>query len=196
MRENLKDNEISQTILDIAQGLLQAQGYNSFSYRDLSHQVGIRTSSIHYYFPTKGDLAKALTVRYREHFKMILSQIDRQTDEPKKKLELYLKLFLDGFEACKKVCLCSMLAADFGNMPKEVQDEVKGIFADNEAWLTKVLEAGHKAMVFRFKVPSEAKARIVFAALEGATISARIFADEGRLLSVTSWLKSILEAKD
>lgn len=193
MDEKLKENKVAQEILDVAQDLLQEKGYHAFSYRDLSQQVGIKTSSIHYYFPTKEDLAKALTVRYRDHFKVALSQIDTQTDNPKTKLELYLKLFLESFRSSKRVCLCSMLATDFANLPEPVQAEIKSLFADNERWLTEVLEAGREQGVLQFEGAAELKAKAIFAALEGATISARTFEDEGRITCVTGWLKSMLE---
>lgn len=189
----MKESKVAQTILDVAQDLLQERGYNAFSYRDLSRQVGIQTSSIHYYFPTKEDLAKALTVRYRDHFRVALSQIDEQTQNPKTKLELYLRLFTESFKSSNRVCLCSMLATDFANLPEPVQEEIKNLFADNERWLTKVLEAGREQGVLKFEGAPELKAKAIFAALEGATISARTFEDEGRIACVTDWLKSILE---
>ena len=60
---------VETSILDIAQTLAQTRGYNAFSYRDISEVIGIKTSSIHYYFPTKGDLGEALVRRYRDNFK-------------------------------------------------------------------------------------------------------------------------------
>ncbi len=187
------ENKVAQTILDVAQELFQERGYKAFSYRDLSREVGIKTSSIHYYFPTKEDLAKVLTVRYRKHFNLALSQIDAQTSNPKKKLELYMKLFLDSFRACNRICLCSMLASDFANLPETVRDEIRGVFDDNESWLAKVLKAGRKAKVFRFEGPQEHKAKAIFAALEGATISSRTFGDEKRLSSAANWIQSMLQ---
>ena len=195
MEERAKSNEVAQEILDLAQNLFQERGYNSFSYRDLSKQVGIRTSSIHYYFPTKGDLAKALVVRYREHFKRAFSQINAQASDPKKRLELYLQLFIDGFRSCKRVCLCSMLASDFINLPEGVQKEVKGLFSDNEGWIAGVLEEGRKSGVFEFKGSPERMARIIFSALEGSTISARIFENEHRLSFTSDWIMRILQVK-
>jgi len=50
-------NTVREALLDHAQTLLMTRGYNGFSYRDLSGLVGVKTSSIHYYFPTKEDLA-------------------------------------------------------------------------------------------------------------------------------------------
>ncbi len=36
--------------------LIRTRGCNGFSYRDLAEHVGVKTSSIHYYFPGKDDL--------------------------------------------------------------------------------------------------------------------------------------------
>jgi TetR/AcrR family transcriptional regulator, transcriptional repressor for nem operon len=196
MEERVKSNEVAQEILDLAQNLFQERGYNSFSYRDLSKQVGIKTSSIHYYFPTKGDLAKALVVRYREHFRKAFSEIGIQTNDPREKLKVYLQLFIDGFRSCKRVCLCSMLASDFVNLPEGVQKEVKGLFADNEAWIAKVLEEGRDAGVFEFKGSPERMARMIFSALEGSTISARIFENEHRLSFTSDWIMRMLQLKN
>jgi TetR/AcrR family transcriptional repressor of nem operon len=196
MEERVKSNEVAQEILDLAQNLFQERGYNSFSYRDLSEQVGIKTSSIHYYFPTKGDLAKALVLRYREHFQAAFSQIDTRSNDPKEKLELYLQLFIDGFRSCRRVCLCSMLASDFVNLPEGVQQEIKGLFSDNEAWIAKVLDDGRDSGVFDFKGSPERMARMIFSALEGSTISARIFENEHRLSFTSDWIMRMLQLKN
>lgn len=195
MEERVKCNEVAQEILDLAQNLFQERGYNSFSYRDLSKQVGIKTSSIHYYFPTKGDLARAIVVRYKEHFNEAFSQIGTRSNDSKEKLELYLQLFIDGFRSCKRVCLCTMLASDFVNLPEGVQEEVKGIFSDNEAWIAKVLEEGRDSGVFEFKGSPERMARMIFSALEGSIISARIFENEHRLSFTSDWIMRMLQPK-
>jgi len=196
MEEKLKESEVAQEILDLAQELFQERGYNAFSYRDLSKQVGIKTSSIHYYFPTKGDLAKALVIRFRDRFKQFLSQIGTQAEDPKKKLELYFQLFLDGFKECRRVCLCSMLASDFYNLPETVQYEIKGLFADNEAWIAKVLQEGRDSRVFGFKGSPDRMARMIFSALEGSTVSARIFENEHRLSYTSDWIMRMLQEKN
>lgn len=196
MEERVKSNEVAQEILDLAQSLFQERGYNSFSYRDLSKHVGIKTSSIHYYFPTKGDLAKALVVRYREHFRKTFSEIGIQSNDPKEMLELYLQLFIGAFRSSKRVCLCSMLASDFVNLPEVVQEEVRGLFSDNEEWIAKVLEEGRESGAFDFKGSSERMARMIFSALEGSTISARIFENEHRLSFTSDWIMRMLQVKN
>ncbi|NIP29545.1 MAG: TetR family transcriptional regulator, partial [Candidatus Dadabacteria bacterium] len=48
---------MSKEIVDLSKELFQKRGYKAFSYRDIAKEIGIKTSSIHYYFPTKDDLA-------------------------------------------------------------------------------------------------------------------------------------------
>ena len=43
-------------LLAHAEKLIRTRGCNGFSYRDLAEHVGVKTSSIHYYFPGKDDL--------------------------------------------------------------------------------------------------------------------------------------------
>lgn len=69
MEVNFKKTDVSKQIIDLSQELFQQKGYKAFSYRDLSKLIGIKTSSIHYYFPTKDDLALALVIRYKEAFR-------------------------------------------------------------------------------------------------------------------------------
>ena len=43
-------------IMDTAEELLQKRSFSSFSYQDLSDQIGISKATIHHHFPTKDDL--------------------------------------------------------------------------------------------------------------------------------------------
>ncbi len=45
-----------ELLLAHAEKLIRTRGCNGFSYRDLAEHVGVKTSSIHYYFPGKDDL--------------------------------------------------------------------------------------------------------------------------------------------
>ena len=46
----------------------QQRGFHSFSYRNVGAQVGIRTASIHYRFPTKADPTSAIPDRETAQF--------------------------------------------------------------------------------------------------------------------------------
>ena len=42
-----------QELLAVAQNKVREGGYNNFSFRELAKEVGIKSASVHYHFPTK-----------------------------------------------------------------------------------------------------------------------------------------------
>ncbi|RVA86508.1 TetR/AcrR family transcriptional regulator, partial [Mesorhizobium sp. M7A.F.Ca.CA.004.02.1.1] len=65
----------SEKILDVAQSLIVAGGYNGFSYADISADIGIRKASIHHHFPTKAELVSVLVDRYRRQAEVGLESL-------------------------------------------------------------------------------------------------------------------------
>ena len=55
-----------EQILHHATHLLMSRGYNGFSYRDISTELGVKNAAIHYHFPAKADLALALVHEYHQ----------------------------------------------------------------------------------------------------------------------------------
>jgi len=162
-------------ILDAAQELVQIRGYNAFSYRDLSEKIGIKTASIHYYFPSKEDLCRALIGRYRRQFRAALAGIDDRAIDPGRRLELYVELFRSTLDTANRMCLCGMLAADLETLSPAVRDEIRAFFSENERWLADVLSAGLASGRFRFEGSAEGEARLLLACLEGAMLVSRAY---------------------
>lgn len=183
--------DTAEQILDAAQNLVQTRGYNAFSYADISAQVGIRKASIHYHFPNKSDLGKEVVARYRETFRKKRDQIDRKTDDSCLKLAQYVQLYLDSLQD-ERLCLCGMLAADFNTLPQAVREQVKGFFAENEAWLTQVLTDGCKAGVIRCDGLAEIEAQLLLAGLQGAMLVARSCGDINRFKALAQRLLAVL----
>ena len=178
-------------IIDSAQELVQARGYNAFSFRDLATIVGIKSASIHYYFPTKGDLAEALVVRYRKSFNAQLSRIENSEGSARAHLDQYFELIYRSFASNNLICLCGMLATDAASLPPAAQNEVRGFFEDNENWLARLLERG--AHEFRFEGETQIVAASMFSGIQGAMISAYTFGDASRLQRALDWLRTTVE---
>lgn len=164
-------------IMDAAQQMVQTCGYNAFSYGDIAAQVGIRKASIHYHFPSKGDLGKELVTRYRLTFSDKLNQIDQGINDCWCKLEAYAQLYLDALLDNDRMCLCGMLASDIATLPEQVSTELKKFFADNETWLTKVLSDGRKAKALSFNGPATVAAQLLLSGLQGAMLLSRTNSD-------------------
>ena len=185
----------TEQLLDVAQELAQLRGYNAFSYRDLADRVGIRTASIHHHFPAKGDLGKALVSRYRDRFRQAVSAIAaRQVDAPAK-LEAFVALFRDTFEQDGRLCLGGMFAADLPTLPPEVAEQVRAFYAENEAWLARVLDAGRRASELHFDGTPRDAAAALLDGLEGALLAARAHGSSARFARASRWLLLALGAR-
>ncbi len=182
-------------LLDAAEELAQTRGYNAFSYRDLAKVVGIRTASIHYYFPAKADLGRDLMARYRGRFIFALGKIESETREPRRRLERFVDLFETTLRRGDRLCLCGMLATEYATLPSAVKVEVRRFFDESEAWLARVIEEGARAGAFAPRGTSADAARTFFSGLEGAMISARTFGDGRRLASAGRWLVDALTSE-
>ena len=164
-------------ILSTAMSHIQSKGYNGFSYRTIAERIGIKTASIHYYFPRKSDLGKFLMVDYKSRFKDELHHIDRDIDDAPMKLQQFTNLFIQTLARGNRMCLCGMLAIDIVTLPPEIVEEVMGFIRDIEQWLTHVLTRGREAGSLKFDGPPEDQAKVMFAVLEGGMMTARILND-------------------
>lgn len=171
-----------EQILDAASQLVQTRGYHAFSYADISEEVGIRKASIHYYFPGKTDLGKALVSRYRENIRQKIEDIAYQNGGVGQQLQRYAQVFRDilrgaGPHDTGRICLCGVLAAEWQGLPEAVREEVQTFFSENEDWLTRMLEAGRASGTLHFQGTASVQAAAFLAGLEGAMLSARVRQD-------------------
>ena len=174
----------SQRILDIAERLVQTRGFNGMSYADIAQALKVTKASLHYHFPAKADLGKELIERYERKFLVALAAIDASTRDPLEKLRRYSGLY-EGVLRGDRMCLCGMLAAEWGTLPKPMREPMRHFFDENEKWLVKVLEEGRKQKKLKFTgAPAEA-AQTLIGALEGAMMIARSYGDVARFCAVS-----------
>lgn len=102
-------------------------GYNAFSYKDIALIVGIKTSSIHYYYPTKEDLAVAVIDWQLERVLLVLNELkSNQALTLQAKLlhvvDVILSLTLHDE---MKMCLGGILASDVLSLPEKLKKKVR-----------------------------------------------------------------------
>ncbi len=159
-------------IVGVASELIQTHGYHAFSYRDLSERVGIKTSSIHYHFPTKADLAKAVIEHCYHVFLQKLDVFALETSASKM-MQAYANSFAETFRQGGRICPCASLASDLNGLPDEVRVEMSRFVDAHEKWLVSVLQQGIDEGEFREIGNLEQAARNIFYTLEGAMLIAR-----------------------
>lgn len=177
----------SQRILDVAEQLAQTRGFNGFSYADIAAQLMVTKASLHYHFPSKAELGRALVARYHGTFGAALATIDRATAAPREKLRRYADLY-DSVMRNDRMCLCGMLAAEYATLPAAMQTELLAFFNANESWLGGVLEDGRKSGEFAFRGSAKQRAQSLLGALEGALLVARAYGDPRRFRSAAKQL--------
>lgn len=175
----------SEKILDIAQSLIVAGGYNAFSYADISDAIGIRKASIHHHFPTKAELVAALIDRYRQQTETGLQSLQEQFSSPAEQLRAYLGFWQKCIEdASLPFCVCAMLAGEMQMLPDQVASRVRGHFHQLANWLSLVLQAGAEARLFRLNKSPTDEAQVLMASVHGAMLSARAFDDPGLFTAI------------
>ena len=72
----------SERILDVAEELVQTRGLNAMSYADIAERLDITKASLHYHFPSKADLVRALVARYSTRFFAGLDALEQSSADP------------------------------------------------------------------------------------------------------------------
>lgn len=149
-------------ILDAAERRARKGGYNGFSFRDIAEDVGIKSASVHYHFPTKDDLANAIVERYTERTIKALGKPEGLA--PQEAFDKVAALFITSDERDDLMCLCGVLGAEAGMLAPPLVDGVSTYFDTLTDWLSKALEGPDAAQ----------RARQIVAALEGGLIVSRV----------------------
>lgn len=178
--------DTASSILDAGQQMMMTVGYNGLSFRDVAAAVGIKSASVHYHYPTKGQLGAAVARRYTDRLVAHLGVIDRSQADPREALAAYVAAIRTTLESDGRMCLCGMLAAEIDAVPPEVKVEVRRFVDLNVDWLATIIGRATGSDSASEDVRDHAMA--LFAALEGAMMIARGSGDFARFDAMTTQL--------
>jgi TetR/AcrR family transcriptional repressor of nem operon len=182
-------NDRRQDILQHASSLLRTRGFNAFSHRDLAERTGVKSSSIHYYFPTKQDVGIALIQQYREDLAMTLQSLNNLPVSDR--LANFVAPFVETAQTGHQWCLAGMLASDFNSLDEPLRIEVRRFFDLAEHWLA------DQALSLQPELsPDDARVRAqsAMALLEGALLLARAQQDAQRMHNALTLFYALLGA--
>lgn len=158
-------------ILEAAEKMVREGGYNAFSFREIATAVGIKSSSVHYHFPTKADLGAAVAAYYTDKLIDYLGAPEIIIQEGKDPIGIYIKVFREGLTKDKCMCLFGMLGAEIKGLPSEVSAQTKVFFERNIEWLTEAYTLKGS------KEDARTKAIQTISLLEGAMIASNVMGD-------------------
>lgn len=180
-----KRSEIEQA----ATRAIKRGGLGSVSFRTLAEQVGVKSSSVHYHFKTKDDLAEAVIRSYTRAFEEALVSIDRGEVTLLGKLDAFNGLFADVVRQ-NDICLCGMMAAEVSSLGEEAQAALRQFFELSETWLEQVLTA--HAEEIRSELTPAQLAAIFISGLEGATLVDRVANRDDHLAAFRALSRTLL----
>lgn len=186
----METNSKRDEILDVAEAMIRNAGFNAFSTRDVAIAVGIKASSVHYYFPTKVDIGVAVTERYTDRFLKQLGDPARFKGDAHEAVSLYVNSFRETLVRDDKLCLCAVLGAEIGGLPQEVGGHTRIFFDRNIAWLKKALSGSSRMSA----AEANAFAVHVLAALEGGMILSKSLGKEKIFENIAAMLKRLCDA--
>ncbi len=118
-------SDVAAAIMDAAERRIRIGGFNGFSFREIAAEVGVKSSSVHYHFPTKEDLAAAVIKRYTSE---VAELIDRELKKDPDPVNVWVKAFRGTLHSKDRMCPCAVLGASSMDLPAEVAAEVKNFF--------------------------------------------------------------------
>jgi len=154
-------SDVATAILDAALKHIRVGGFSAFSHRNLAEEVGVKSSSVHYHFPTKDRLAAAVIHRYTADVAEYADSLFAKESDPVKVLA---EAFREPVVMEERLCPCVTLGAELNDLPPETVIEVKGYY---RMWLDKLVEKG----------VTKAAATAYISSLLGAQLLASIFHD-------------------
>jgi len=162
--------EIRTNLKIIASNLIRQSGYNAFSFRDLADEVGLKSSSVHYYFPTKADLVEEIIMDYKEAFFENLEAQTAKMSLTTNKLLFLIRLYEESLSNNLN-CLCGMLASEIDLLSTKEQKALKGFYNRLEEWLNlEIVDA-----TVKIDIKASEVVHLIMSSLNGAIVLDRAY---------------------
>jgi TetR/AcrR family transcriptional repressor of nem operon len=160
--------ETRDKIIALAQEAIATRGYSAFSFRELAAELGIKSASIHYHFPTKTHLGLEVASSYRARLERALTRIAVNSQGTKQALDGFIAIFRQEAAASQRMTVCTMLGAEIKTLPVEIQQEMAQFYQLNIGWLSQQFVSSGCS-----SAQAHAKACQLFALLQGALMGAK-----------------------
>ncbi len=173
-------NSRTEQILDFAEQEMRRGGFDAVSFRDIASEIGIKSASVHYHFPTKTDLCRAVVRRYADRFLENLGAADQGPVEPAESMARLAAAYQAAYDSQNANCLCAVLGAVLPSLPTEAGSEV-AMFYDRLLEWTNTALAGDKRMT----------APVIISLLQGAMALSVARDDVNPLVDARDHLSSV-----
>jgi TetR/AcrR family transcriptional regulator, transcriptional repressor for nem operon len=177
-----------EDILRSATETVRKSGSAALNFRDLGQSVGVKSSSVHYYFPTKSDLLEEIARLYRSTFIQALDRGIQNTKSFKQDLLVLVQLFV-GARGENLSCLCGMLATEAELLDPKVKSATNDFFSALQGWVTR--QAKQRNITRPAGLQANKFSLLLISLLEGALLLSRLEAHNSSLEAVDEWIRRL-----
>lgn len=178
--------------MDLAQSLIQTEGSDAVSFRTLAEGVGVKSSSVHYYFSTKDDLLFELSDRYSANFRKELQKISSAKGNTMESLGRLIEIFKDTAKA-GKICFCGALSAISERLDQRTLRSTQRFVEELVVWVETTIEIGQEKGDIGNSVEARSVAQSIVALLEGALLLDRLGGSDSNLKHSDRMIRTMLK---
>ena len=175
-------------IINLAEELIRTKGYTAFSYKDIATVLKVKNAAIHYHFPSKEQLGRAVLERTRTQFKEATASWASlpYLEQLQRLMNIYKRSHQQQW-----VCLVGALGPAYPALPASMQVSLTQMTLEIKTWTMALLEKGKAAQVFDFKESIEEKSLMIVTALLSSLILSRVMQPNSTDIIMGGLLKSI-----
>ena len=178
-----------QELLRRATATVRRAGSAALNFRDLGQSVGVKSSTVHYYFPTKSDLLNEAAAEYTTAMVAALKDGARTSKSFRQDMLVLVDIFA-GAQGQELSCLCGMLATEADLLDPAVKAAVNGFFSKLQSWVVDQAEA--RGVAAPGGLPPATFARLFVSLLEGALLLSRLQAHRASLNAARDWIRKAI----
>jgi len=162
-----------EKIIELGENLIRTKGYNAFSYQDISSELGIKNAAIHYYFPSKENLATSIVKTNIQLFEEMTGNMQSRGFDECQQLETFIKIYTKSHREQKR-CIVGSLGPDISSLSENTVAELRRMSQIILAWLTAALASGREKGLFSFSEEPQIKALLILSSLVASLQLARL----------------------
>jgi len=177
-----------ETIIQLGDDLLRKDGFNAFSYADISKPLGVKNAAVHYHFPSKQDLAETIALWHVDVFDRFVQKTSSK--QPIDRLRTFLN-FYHSIHLSGKVCIIGAFATDWHSLNPKVHAKVQAFTESVVSWLSDLVQEGRDLGQIHSKHNPRTTALRILTSIFAATQLARITGDDDFSLVKNSLLDEL-----
>lgn len=162
-----------EKIMELGEDLILTQGYNAFSYQDISSELGIKNAAIHYYFPSKENLGTSIVKNNIQRFEEMIENLHSCNFDEWHQMETFLRIYSKSNRE-QKVCILGSLGPEFNTLSESTKKELQKMTDIIINWLSTLLVEGREKGFFAFNGDPRNRAFLILSAMVAGLQLARI----------------------